>query len=101
MTDKTIPIDDMFGEMMNWAVRYALGRRTYAVSDTCGYIKPLIPFLDNQTLSVMLQDIQAQGRIGDYGDLIDLECWMALKQALIQELEARKNDPNRRQKDFL
>lgn len=101
MQEKTVPIDDMFGEMMNWAVRYALGRRTYAVSDTCRYIKPLVPFLDNQTLSAMLQDIQLQGRIGDYGDPMDHDCWMNLKQAIINELEVRKNDPNRRQKDFL
>lgn len=87
---KTVPIDEMFCEMMNWAVRYAPGRRTYAVSDTCGYVKPLIPYLDDQTLHVMLQDIQLHGRIGDYGDPIDMDHWMSLKSSIIDELKKRK-----------
>lgn len=91
MLDKTIPVDEMFGEMMNWAVRYALGRRTYAVADTCGYIKPLVAYLDDQTLTVMHSDISYQQRI-DLGDSFDAEKWLDLKQTISDELERRKSN---------
>ena len=46
-----VPVDDMFCEMMNWAARYAIGRRTYAASDTANYILRLVDCLDDKTLN--------------------------------------------------
>lgn len=80
------PIDDLFGEMMNWAVRYALGRRTYAVSDTCGYISPIISKLDDRTICCMQRDIKDQK---DYGDACDCAAWMRLKEKLDLEIKSR------------
>lgn len=85
---KTVPVDDHLGEMLNWAVRYSLGRRTYAVMDTCNYIKPLIPFLTNRTLWCMTRDIIEQERHG-YGDECDKEYWMMILDAANEEITKR------------
>lgn len=81
-----VPVDDMLGEMLNWAVRYALGRMTYAVSDTVSYVMPLIPKLDRKTLSVMMEDIKSAPR---YGHEIDKTDWMRLLDAIREELKRR------------
>ena len=83
---ETTPIDDLFGEMMTWAVRYALGRRTYAVSDTCGYISPIISKLDDRTICCMQRDIREQK---DYGDPCDKDAWLRLKNKLDAEIYSR------------
>lgn len=87
-----VPADDMFCEMMNWAVRYALGRRTYAVSDTVGYVLRVLKLLDDQTIYVMLRDIEEQERIGNLGHDCDVAEWMKLKEAIQKEIERRKNN---------
>lgn len=86
--------DDMFCEMMNWAVRYALGRRTYAVSDTAGYMIRILKLLDDQTIYVMLRDIEEQDKIGNLGHDCDAAEWMNLKEAIQKEIERRKNNEN-------
>ena len=40
---KIDPADDDFGMMLNWSVRYSIGRMTYAPSSTMEFIFPLIP----------------------------------------------------------
>lgn len=92
-----VPVDDMFCEMINWAVRYALGRRTYAVSDTVGYVLRVLKLLDDQTIYVMLRDIEEQERIGNLGHDCDAVEWMKLKEAIQREIERRKNNENQNQ----
>lgn len=83
-------IDDDFGEMMNWAVRYALGRRTYAVGDTCRFVKSVLPYLDHKTLSVMARDIKEKSDFNDLGDQCDADDWLALMEAITERMkEAR------------
>lgn len=86
-----ILIDDDFGEMMNWAVRYALGRRTYAVSDTCEYIKRVLPYLDDTTISVIVMDIEEyvdeSSPFYGLGDACDVANWMSLKEAVQKRIE--------------
>lgn len=89
-----VPADDMFCEMMNWAVRYALGRRTYAVSDTVGYVLRVLELLDDQTVYVMLRDIEEQEKVGNLGHDCDAAEWMNLKEAIQKEIERRKNNEN-------
>lgn len=81
-----VPVDDMLGEMLNWAVRYALGRMSYAVNDTVGYVMPLIPKLDKRTLSVMQRDIETAP---SYGHECDKADWMRLLEAIREELKRR------------
>lgn len=85
---KTVPVNDNLGEMLNWAVRYALGRRTYAVMDTCNYIKPLIEDLNDRTLYCMSRDIKEQEKKG-YGDQCDIDNWLELLGLVNEELTRR------------
>lgn len=83
-----VEVDDNLGEMLNWAVRYALGRMTYAVNDTVSYVLPLIPKLDRKTLSVMQRDIE---RAPEYGHDCDEADWMRLLYAIREERKRREN----------
>lgn len=89
MKTHMIPVDENLGEMLTWAVRYSLGRSTYAVSDTCRFITPLIPYLDERTICCIHRDIIEQRRLGGYGDSCDEEDWMKLKDALTQEISRK------------
>lgn len=46
-----------FGFVCNCTVRYCLGRRTYMPWTVMGFIKPVLPVLDDKTLYVMARDI--------------------------------------------
>lgn len=85
-----VPIDEMFCEMMNWAVRYALGRRTYAASDTASYVLHLVPKLDDKTLTVIAQDIRERG--DNLGDECDAFWWRKLLDAVVAEMIRRKDN---------
>ena len=84
-----VPIDAMFCEMMNWAARYAIGRRTYVASDTANYILKLVDKLDNTTLNCLKNDIEKASSLGDDCDKKE---WMKLLDAVNKELERRKNE---------
>lgn len=83
-----VEIDSSFCEMMNYAVRYACGRRTYAALSTANYVYNLADKLDTQTLSVMLRDIEEQEKIS-LGDDIDERGWIRLKGKIKKILEKR------------
>lgn len=89
---KTVPVDEHLGEMLNYALRYAIGRRTYAAHDVVQYVEPLVPDLDKVTLRVMQYDIVAEqvkpGGLGD--DNIDAPDWLRLLGKIRAELERRK-----------
>lgn len=90
--------DDNFGMMMNLAVRYALGRMTYAVSSTVDFITPLIPNLSNRTLHCFDRDMLAQQKLGldnGFGDpAIDEPCWMNFWNDVRWELATRSLKAN-------
>ena len=88
---KFVPVDDMFCEMMNWAVRYSLGRRTYAVSDTIYYITKLIPFLTDKTIYSMIRDIESK-EPDNLGDHMDTYAWIMFKSKLIAEQNKRNEN---------
>lgn len=94
---KFVPVDDMFCEMMNWAVRYALGRRTYAARDTARYMIRVMKMLDDKTIHVMLRDINEHEKFDDLGDECDATEWMNLKEAIEKEIERRKNNEHQNQ----
>ena len=52
MATKINPADDDFGLMVNFAVRYALGRHTYAPSSVAVFVSPLLKELNDMTLFV-------------------------------------------------
>ena len=57
--------DDNFGAVLNCAIRYCLGRRTYMPSLVMGVIRPLLPMLSSKTLWCMERDIREANNYGD------------------------------------
>ena len=88
----TVPIIADLGLMLNCAVRYAIGRRTYMPSLVIAYITPLIPFLDDKTLSIFNRDITEHETMGDLGDpIIDAPGWKSFRSVIQRELNYRKH----------
>jgi len=86
--------DDNFGAILNCAVRYALGRRTYMVSLVIDYIVPLLPSLNIKTLECFGRDLYSYTQdvsrgLGTWGDDIDREAWFAFAEAVNEELKNR------------
>lgn len=52
-----IEIDYNFKDMMIQSLRYALYRHSYALYQTCDYIKEHPQFIDERVKNVMLEDI--------------------------------------------
>ena len=88
-----VPIDDAFGEMVNCAVRYCLGRQTYAAKACVDYIMPIIPQLDDTTLKVIKNDIEgAENKPHGLGADFDAKEWRRLLTSIKQELVDRLTD---------
>ena len=68
------------------ALRYALGRRTYIVGFTVGYIIAELPKLSEYCKNIMIRDIEEQECFG-YGDEGDKQDWMRLLRMLKEEVE--------------
>ena len=84
------PSDDQFGEMLNSALRYALGRMSYIVEDTANYIRPLLPHLSDRTLWAMEKDLKEQAAMNFLGMKMDAEVWTALLADIENELKSRE-----------
>ena len=86
--------DDDFGVILNCAVRYAIGRQTYMPSLVTGFIKPLIPYLNDKTLWCFDEDIKRQEKWpGGYGDpRIDKPTWMNFWDAIKTEIARRDQE---------
>ena len=63
--------------MLISSVRYALGRQTYIVSETCGWVRSYAHAIDRKTRTVMIRDIEEQERFG-YGMDMDKQEWVNL-----------------------
>lgn len=82
--------DDFFGAVLNCAVRYAIGRRSYMPGLVVGFIRPLIPHLSNKTLWCFEKDI-AEEMPGGLGDpQIDAPKWIDFLGLVRAELKERK-----------
>jgi hypothetical protein len=70
-------------ELSAWAVRYALGRATYAVHNVCDVIERRRDALRPETRAVIVRDIDHYAsRVGRIGMEIDHDRWMRLRAAL-------------------
>ena len=78
--------DDDFGAVINSAIRYCLGRRTYMPGLVCGYVKPLLPYLNEKTLCCMERDIR---EAPSYGDECDLHTWMNMLDEVNKAIDQR------------
>lgn len=82
-----IEIDDRFGNIINCAVRYALGRQTYAVGEVTDYVTRIIKDLNDRTLLVIKNDLEGCTHFGN--EHIDKPEWMKLLREVNGELERR------------
>lgn len=74
------------------AVRYCLGRRAYASRTVVGFIKPLLPKLDDTTLLVMARDIADADNLRDAE--IDAPMWTEFLAEIEKERKRRKSNEN-------
>lgn len=86
--DKQIEVSDHdFGLILNCAVRYSLGRRTYMPHITTAFISPLLPYIDDNALYVMIDDVASSDTYGD--EQIDKPAWMNFLERCKKEKERR------------
>lgn len=84
-------------EMLFWAFRYCLGRRTYAVSDFCDYATAHITQFRTKELNLMVREIteyetrdaEEDSEIKRLGDECDRVDWLKLREVMKKELEKR------------
>ena len=73
----TIEIDKTFESILICAVRYAIGRKTYIPSMVIDYITPLLPYLSEDVLKLLANEITKyeayEGALGD--EMIDRPYW--------------------------
>ena len=79
--------DERFGAVLNCAVRYSMGRKTYMPSLVVDFIIPLLPHLSNQTLLCMERDISDNLESLDW--FSQLPIWMGLRDKVDEELKRR------------
>lgn len=81
-----------FGFVCLCAVRYCLGRRTYATGTVMGFIKPFLPEMNDKTLYVMARDIAEADSLGDAE--IDAPMRAEFLAEIEKERKRRKSDEN-------
>lgn len=62
-------------EILFYAFRYALGRRTYAVSDVVDAILKQWPAITDKTINMMKKEIEEAIDKGHAGDFCDVQEW--------------------------
>lgn len=72
-----------------FALRYSIGRKTYAPSLVIEEIKSNINNVSNNSIEVMIDDIE--GHFGSYGDEVDKDNWESFSKYLKNILSKRSN----------
>lgn len=87
----TIEINKNFETILFCAVRYAIGRRTYIPSRVIDYITPLLPYLSEDVLKLIANEIiehdTYEGGLGD--EKIDRPYWEQFLRKIRLEMEGR------------
>ena len=90
----TVEINKDFETILLCAVRYAIGRRTYIPSRVIDYITPLLPYLSEDVLKLIADEIIGcytyEGALGD--EMIDKPYWEQFLQKIRLEIGGR-NEP--------
>ena len=71
--------DDDFGCIVNSALRYAIGRRTYMPSVVMEFVRKYLSVLDSKTICVMIEDVE---REAEYETLDKRGDWLKLRDDL-------------------
>ena len=87
----TIEIDKNFESILLCAVRYVIGRRTYIPSLVIDYITTLLPYLSDNTLRLIANEITEhdtyEGGLGD--EKIDKPYWEQFLRKIRLEIGGR------------
>ena len=90
----TVEINKDFETILLCAVRYAIGRKTYIPSLVIDYITPLLPYLSEDVLKLIANEITEhdtyEGGLGD--EMIDRPYWLNFKRKILAEMERRGNE---------
>ena len=89
MTDITIT-DDEFQQFIIYAERYAIGRMTYVPSEVNNIILKYLPFITNNTLGILIRDIELEADRDMLGMDFDKKMWLALLDTLKNERDRRE-----------
>ena len=76
-------------DILFFAFRYALGRRTFAPSIVSMQIKQNIKILPTSDLNNMFIEIMDAWAVGELGDECDVRTWVNLQDAIEVELQLR------------
>ena len=91
MTDITIT-DNEFQQFIIYAERYAIGRMTYVPSAVNDIILKYLPFITNNTLGVLILDIELEADRDMLGMDFDKKMWLALLDTLKNERDRRESE---------
>ena len=87
----TIEINKDFETILLCAVRYAIGRKSYMPSLVIDYITPLLPYLTDNTLRLIADEIieryTYEGALGD--EKIDKPYWIKFLREIRLEIGGR------------
>lgn len=87
----TVEINKDFETILLCAVRYAIGRRTYIPSLVIDYITPLLPYLSEDVLKLIADEIIGrytyEGALGD--EMIDKPYWIDFLRKIRLEIGGR------------
>ena len=88
---------DEFGAVLNCAVRYCIGRRTYMPKLVMDVIRPMLPALTDKTLWCFERDIEGADNYGadNYGADYDEEEWMRFLSEVKVEIARRDANADR------
>ena len=90
MIDITIT-DDEFQQFIIYAERYAIGRMTYVPSEVNNIILKYLPRIANNTLGVLIRDIELEADREMLGMDFDKKMWLALLDTLKNERDRRES----------
>lgn len=89
--------EDDFGLILNCAVRYAIGRKTYVPMSVVEYIVPLLTELNDTTIDCFISDLEEEqsmieNGIGSWGFYEDEKMWLNFLELCRNEKSRRKSD---------
>ena len=90
MTDITITAEE-FQDLIIYSTRYTIGRMTYATSQSNELIRKYLPKIHDNTLSVLIRDIESHDPTM-LGMDFDKQMWLALLDTLKNERDRRESE---------
>ena len=89
----TVEINKDFENILLCAVRYAIGRKSYMPSMVIDYITPLLPYLSEDVLKLIVNEIVQhytyEGALGD--EKIDKPYWIDFLRKIRLEMGGRND----------